>query len=357
VTATSAKRKPARKAAETTDKAAARRTTQRVIPVDRIDPDPDQPRKHFDPAKLQELADSIKELGVLQPVSVRFNPATRRYTLIMGERRWRASRMAGLAEIPAVIEHGLDDRETFARSVAENVGRADMTPIEEARAFQKLTADPYGYSVEEVGKLCGKSPAYVGWRIDLLNLCEPAQDALTKGHLPVGLSWYVAQLNPTNQTRFLAKWTRGDFPTIRDAEAFAQAARAEEQRQEQQGSFFVLADETAGDRTSGGQDALPGSLDIPEDERERIVADRKRLVGKIDKLSVAGEILSTLATTKPEELALLLSGTPGGVAGHRQRIEHLRDVAMKAMKNLREAQAIAAVRASALEINPAAAAE
>ncbi|MGO4430403.1 ParB/RepB/Spo0J family partition protein, partial [Streptomyces sp. MCAF7] len=122
-------------------------------------------------------------------------------------------------------------------AVAENVGRADMTPVEEAKAFHKLANA--GYEVDEVAELVGKSPAYVQWRIDLLRLCPEAQEALVKGQLPVGLAWFVGKLSNHNQVRFLARWVRGDFKSARDAEAFAQALHTEEKRQEEQGSFCV----------------------------------------------------------------------------------------------------------------------
>ncbi|MFJ5037971.1 ParB/RepB/Spo0J family partition protein [Streptomyces parvulus] len=330
------------------------KTVQKTVPIDRIERDPGQPRQLFDQAKLEELAGSIKELGLLQPVSLRYVPSTKKYVLIAGERRWRASKLAGLTEMPAVVSHGIQDgdRETLARQVAENCGRADMTPIEEAESFRRLTEA--GFTVEEVAKRVGKSGAYVGWRIDLLRLTEPLREALAKGHLQVGLAWYVSLLNADNQMRFLVRHARGEFKSVRDAEAFAQAARNEEKRQEEQGSFFVLSDEA----TDGNddQEAIPGSLDLPESEREQLVDDRRKLTGKIDKLSVMGEILSELASADPETLAVLLAGTPGGVPGHQLRIEHLRELTMKAHKNLRQAQAIAAVRAGSIAINPEAAA-
>ncbi|MGW4007929.1 ParB/RepB/Spo0J family partition protein [Streptomyces sp. NPDC004763] len=327
------------------------RTQLRTIPTAKIDRDPGQPREHFDEAALRELAASMGKLGQLQPINVRYNEDTKRYTIIMGERRWRAAQMAGLEKMKAVVMHGVGEgREVFAMAVAENVGRADMTPVEEAKAFHKLVEA--GYDLDEVAELVGKSAAYVQWRIDLLNLCPEAREALVKGQLPVGLSWYVGKLSNANQVRFLARWVRGDFKSARDAESFAQALHTEEKRQEQQGSFFVLSDEAAAARKDDGQDALPGSLDLPEEERERITADRAKLVGKIDKLGQAGEILSLLAASDPEELALLLSGTPGGIGGHRLRIKHLQDIATKAMANLRKAEMVAEVRASGLTVNP-----
>lgn len=353
-TAKSEKKAPApKKAAPKVTTPAEVKAVQKTVPIDRIDRDENQPRKVFDPVKLEELAGSIKELGLVQPVSLRYVPSTKRYVLIAGERRWRASKMAGLTELPAVVNHGVTEgaRETLARQVAENCGRDDMTPIEEAESFQRLVEA--GYTVDEVAKLVGKSPAYVGWRIDLLRLTGPLREALAKGHLQVGLAWYVSLLNADNQMRFLVRHTRGEFKSVRDAEAFAQAARAEEKRQEEQGSFFVLSDEATDNKDS--QEAIPGSLDLPESEREKLVDDRRKLVGKIDKLSLMGEILSELASADPEVLAVLLAGTPGGVPGHQLRIEHLRELTHKAHKNLRQAQAIAAVRAGSIAINPEAA--
>ncbi|MFI0827251.1 ParB/RepB/Spo0J family partition protein [Streptomyces roseolus] len=340
--------------ADTVAEAKAKAPTHKRVPIDRIDRDPSQPRQVFDQTALEELAGSMKRLGQLQPVSLRYVPSTKRYVLVMGERRWRAAQIAQLTELDAVVAHGIPDgdRETLARQVAENCGRADMTPVEEAESFKRLVDAEY--SIDEVSEMVGKSPAYVGWRIDLLRLCDTVREALSKGHIPVGLAWYVSLLNTDNQMRFLTRYTRGEFKSTRDAEAFAQAARAEEKRVEEQGSFFVLADEAAAPKN--GQEALPGSLDLPESEREKIVADRTKLTGRIDKLSVAGEILSELANADPETLALLLAGTPGGVPGHAQRIEHLRELTLRAQKNLRQAQAIAAVRASSIQINPEAAA-
>lgn len=338
----------AEKAAPT---AAEVKSVQKTIPIDRIDRDPNQPREIFDQAKLEELAGSMRELGQLQPITVRYIPGTRRYVVIMGERRWRAAGMAGLTEMTALVMHGIeaDSREILAMAVAENVGRADMTPMEEAKAFKRL--EKGGYTIDEIGGVCGKSPAYVGWRMDLLRLCEPAQEAVAKGHLSLNLAWYASQLSCDNQLRFLAKYARGAFNSDRDAEAFVKAARIEEERRESQGSFFVLADETPA-KPGDVQESLPGAHDVPEEERERIIADRSKLTKKIDKLSTAGEILSELATADPEELALLLAGVAGGVGAHQHRIEHLRNLTTKVIKNLRDAQAIAAVRAGAIEINP-----
>ncbi|MFJ7592518.1 ParB/RepB/Spo0J family partition protein [Streptomyces sp. NPDC097617] len=343
----------AEKAAETAEKA---KTVQKTIPIDRIDRDPNQPRELFDQAKLEELAGSMRKLGQLQPISVRYDTGTRRYTIIMGERRWRAAKMAGLTEMTALVLHGAvgGSRELLAKQVAENVGRADMTPMEEAKSFKDLEAA--GYTIDEIGEMCGRSPAYVGWRIDLLKLCGLVQDALAKGLLGVNLAWYAAQLSPQNQMRFLSRYTQGGFASDRDAEAFVKACRTEEERRESQGSFFVLSEENPA-KKGDVQESLLGDHDVPEEERERIISERSKLTKKIERLSAAGEILAELATADPEELALLLAGAAGGVEVHSKRMAHLRKLTGQVIGNLTKAQAIASVRAGGIEINPAAVAE
>ncbi|MFZ3595064.1 ParB/RepB/Spo0J family partition protein [Streptomyces sp. BH104] len=327
----------------------------KTIPRDRIDRDPDQPRKVFDQAKLEELAESMRELGQLQAITVRYVPGSRRYVIVMGERRWRAAEMAGLTEMHAMVLRGLDGgAETFARSVAENVGRADMTPLEEAEAFQKMR-DEYGYEVDDIAKRVGRSWNYVDLRLKLLDLVPAVQEALLKGHIPVGLAWYVAQISAANQQAFIARWTRGQFPSIRDAETFCQKVRSEEEQAKSQSVMFVLADEEAA--TGSGERSMFPELELSVDERERIVSDRHKLVKKIEKLSVAGEILTEIAAMDPAELALLLSGAHGGIPGNRMRIDHLKNIAAKASTNIRQASAVAEVRAGALRLVPEAEAE
>lgn len=341
----------AERAAETAQQA---KTSLRTIPTDKIIADPDQPREHFDETKLNELAASMKKLGQLQPVSVRYLGPKNGYMLIMGERRFRAAQIAGLTTMKAVVEYGIEagDRETLAKAVAENVGREDMTPIEEARAFQRLLdAD---YTIEEVVEMVGKSWNFVDLRLSLLKLIPSMQEALIKGVIPVGLAWYVSNLNAGNQAIFLGRWARGAFNGVRDAETFAQACRAEEQRIASQGSMFVLAEtvqEDDGQEPAGTQGSF-ADMDIPVDERDRIQGDRAALVKKIGKLSMAGEILTEIAAMDPGELALLLSGAHGGLTGNRMRIDHLKEVAAKASTKVRQAQAVASVRAGALQVAP-----
>ncbi|MGY3199734.1 ParB/RepB/Spo0J family partition protein [Streptomyces sp. TE5632] len=349
-----ARKTPAQKAAPVAPAAPAElKTGLKTIPTDRIDRDENQPREVFDEEKLQELADSLKEVGQQQAITVRYVPATKRYAIISGERRWRAAQMAGLTEMHAMIVHGLEGGaetlETFSRSVAENLGRADMTPLEEARAFQRLV--DFGLTPEEVAKRVGKSFNFVDLRLALLKLVPAVQEALLKGHVPVGLAWYAAQISPANQNAFIARWSRGQFSTIRDAEGFCQRVRSEEQEAASQSVMFVLAEE-APDPGKVDDSMFPELAEADIDRRERIVSDRNKLVSKIGKLGAAGEILLEIASMDPDELALLLAGAHGGIPGNRMRIDHLRQVATKASQNLAKAATAATVRAGALRIAP-----
>jgi ParB/RepB/Spo0J family partition protein len=347
-----ASKTPAKKTAAPTPAASAEhKTTLKVLALTAIERDPNQPREIFDEEKLQELADSIKELGVQQAITVRYT-GRGKYVLISGERRWRASQMAGLTEIPAMVMHGLEGGsetlEGFTRSVAENLGRADMSPLEEAKAFKKLT--DFGLTPEDVAKRIGKSWNHVDNRLQLLKLVPAVQEALIKGHLPVGLAWYAAQISPANQNAFLARWSRGQFTSPREAEQFCQRVRTEEQAAASQSVMFVLAEDVTDPNTVDA--TMFPELEVDVDRRERIIEDRAKLVKKIGRLGDAGAILQEIADMEPDELALLLSGAHGGIPGNRMRIDHLRQVATKASQNLAKAATAATVRAGALRVAP-----
>lgn len=302
--------------------------TQKTIAITRIDADPNQPRKEFDQALLEELAASLRAVGLLQPIRVRYNQATRRYTIIAGERRWRAAQLAGLTELPAVVEHGeADASTTFLKQIAENTGRADMTPLEEAEAFSKAVNE-LGVPLDEVARMCGKSAVYVEDRINLLGLSEASRDALAKGLLPIGLAWYTCRLTPAAQQTVLVKWVRGEFATQRDAERFAQSLR--EVESSEQGVMFAVSEPT-------------------EEEKQQIRRTRARVTSKVDQLDKAGAILEELANMDPTELARVLAGVNGGPAAYQKRVDALRRTAAKAVSNLGRA---AALLAAAVEMTP-----
>ncbi|OFW64441.1 MAG: hypothetical protein A2135_12190 [Actinobacteria bacterium RBG_16_67_15] len=155
-----------------------------LLPVDAVDPNPDQPRDRFTAEPLQGLADSIKEVGVLQPIVVRPAGANGRHVLVAGERRLRAARMAGLTEIPAVIRDG-DDQGRLVEAVVENVQREDLDPLEEAAAYRTLMED-FGLSHEQVATKVGKSRSAVTNSVRLLGLPGAIQTLLVAGKISAG---------------------------------------------------------------------------------------------------------------------------------------------------------------------------
>jgi ParB family chromosome partitioning protein len=137
----------------------------RNIPLERITPNPDQPRMNFDEVALAELAASIREHGVLQPILVRPTEVPQRYQLVAGERRWRAAKAAQLEVIPALIEQ-LDDETALEIGIIENLQREDLSPLEEAMIYDRMTHD-HGYSVRRLAQKIGKDKGYVENRLRL----------------------------------------------------------------------------------------------------------------------------------------------------------------------------------------------
>ena len=157
----------------------------RLIPISKIVPNPHQPRKEFDPQALEDLSSSIKVQGVLQPILVRPLPGGKDgFELVAGERRTRASKMAGLKEIPALVRN-LTDMETLAIALIENLQREDLNAIEEARGFQQLLKD-FGLNQEELARQVGKSRSALANSLRLLNLPDEIQADIQSGVLTAG---------------------------------------------------------------------------------------------------------------------------------------------------------------------------
>ena len=154
-----------------------------LLPIYKVEPNPDQPRHDFDEEELQNLAESIMEHGVVQPLTVReVNGGY--YQIIAGERRWRAARMANLSEIPAVIIEA-DDKKAMELALIENLQRQDLNPVEEALGYDRLIQE-YGLTQEDTAKRVGKSRPTVANALRLLNLCPEVLEAVRKGALSAG---------------------------------------------------------------------------------------------------------------------------------------------------------------------------
>lgn len=189
-----------------------------MLPVAAIEPHPEQPRRHFDEEALEELARSIAARGVIQPVVVR--PLTSgRYQLVAGERRWRAAQKARVHEIPAIVRQ-LDDREVTALALIENLQREDLNPIEEARAYQRLSEQD-GLTQQEIATFVDKSRSHVANLMRLLALPGEVLDLVERAQLSMGHARALAVLpDPVP----LARETVAKGLSVRDVERLAKRA-------------------------------------------------------------------------------------------------------------------------------------
>ena len=186
------------------------------LPVDLIDPNPEQPRRVFDVEQLEGLADSIRQHGVLQPVVVRRNGS--RYQLVVGERRWRATQQAGLKSIPAVIAD-VDERDRLELALVENVQRHDLNPIELAHAFLALSED--GTTQEEIGRRVSLDRSSVANHLRLLELPQELQSDVEAGRISVGHAKALLQLSNPERRHHLRDRIVNDGLSVRAAEAIA----------------------------------------------------------------------------------------------------------------------------------------
>lgn len=281
-----------------------------VLPIGEVRPNPDQPRKHFDAEALEELAASIRSSGLLQPITVRRVEAD--LVIVAGERRWRACHLAGLAEVEVRILDDLDEVDAYVLSVAENISRADMTVMEEVKAFDHLVRA--GKTTEEVAALFGKSGNHVRWRLDLLRLRPDAQDLLDRGVLRASLAWYLSELEPASQQTALRRYVQGEFASEAEAVAYAQAVKQRE-----------------------GTELLFGEEETVEQQQER-VARRKAARARLDAVAKAVGALEVIAAADPARLAEDLMGE---VASQAARMDDVLRVARRAAETMRQAKVIA----------------
>ena len=173
------------------DQETPEKTPYKLLPIYKVEPNPDQPRQDFDEEELAALSESIAEHGIIQPLTVR-ELDSGYYQIIAGERRWRAARMAGLSEVPAIVMEA-DDRKVKELALIENLQRQDLNPVEEALGYQSLMAD-YGLTQEEAAARVGKSRPSVANALRLLNLPDPLLEKLRAGELTAGHARAVLSL-------------------------------------------------------------------------------------------------------------------------------------------------------------------
>lgn len=215
----------------------------RQLPVDRIRRGSYQPRKQFDRDALQELADSLKEQGMIQPILVR--PFADGYELVAGERRWRAAQIAGMQEIPAIVRE-LDDQSVAAVSLIENIQRKDLNPLEEAMALQRLQSE-FGMTHQEVATAVGRSRTAVTNLMRLLDLHEEVKVMLDKGELDMGHARALLAIEP-NRQRELAREIVAKGLSVRAAERLVKAEKepAETSRPAKRDSDIVALEKSLG---------------------------------------------------------------------------------------------------------------
>lgn len=167
------------------EQATAQRRPDMMVPIERVHPNPDQPRRSFTPEQLEELASSIREKGIIQPLIVRPKPnESGAFEIVAGERRWRAAQMAQLHEIPVLVRD-FDDTEVLEVAIIENIQRADLNPVEEAAGYRALM-ERFGHTQEKLSEVLGKSRSYIANLMRLLHLPEEVQAYLRDGKISAG---------------------------------------------------------------------------------------------------------------------------------------------------------------------------
>ncbi|SDW78208.1 ParB/RepB/Spo0J family partition protein [Litoreibacter albidus] len=195
---------------------------ERIVPIERIEPNPDQPRRDFVKENLEELAESLRTKGIIQPLIVRVHPKhADRFEIVAGERRWRAAQMAQLHEVPVVLRE-LNDTEVLEIAIIENIQRADLNPVEEAMGYRQLQ-DKFGHTQEQLASALGKSRSHIANLMRLLNLPDDVVLLLRQGDLTIG---HARALITTDNASELARKVVKNGLSVRETERLAKVGLA-----------------------------------------------------------------------------------------------------------------------------------
>ncbi|WP_274558146.1 ParB/RepB/Spo0J family partition protein [Streptomyces spiramyceticus] len=293
-----------------------------------------QPREKFDKTALQELADSIKQYGLLQPVVVRKLQGEAGYELVAGERRYRANEMAGNITIEAKVllpqgEEEITDLDSFKRAMTENITRADMTPLEEARGYKKVLDLEDGATVQSVAKDFKKSTPYVTQRLALLDLRPELAQAVDDGHIGTAAAVQAAALSRDSQKNLFDKWKKGDFNGS-DNQLIHVAYAMRKQEKAQQESMVEVEEVSA-------------------EEKAAQSTARAKTRTDLDRIEQICGLLADIGKMKAEDLARHLEGEVGA---RLEQIDRVAEAVQKARWNLRQAKAHA--DAAELVVSPTA---
>ena len=218
------------------DQDAAEDSTYKLLPLHRVEPNPDQPRQDFDEEELAALAESIRVHGVLQPLTVR-ETGGGYYQIIAGERRWRASRMAGLTDVPAIVIEA-DDRKAKELALIENLQRQDLNSVEEALGYQSLMNE-FGLTQEEAAQRVGKSRPAVANALRLLTLDEKVLDMLRAGELTAGHAKAILMLKSEKKQLEAAQKIANLGLSVRQAELLCKNMSKEQPEKKEPATFQV----------------------------------------------------------------------------------------------------------------------
>ena len=221
-------------------------TAERLVPIEQISPNPEQPRKRFDPEDLNDLANSIKEKGVIQPLIVR-RRADGTFEIVAGERRWRASQMAKLHELPVIVRE-FTDVEVLEVAIIENIQRADLNSIEEAAGYRQLM-DRFGHTQEKMAEALGKSRSHIANLLRLLNLPDSVLEMVRGGELTAG---HARTLVPADDPVKLAKQIIAGGLSVRAAEALVKKSQAGDQDRSEKKTSRVNSEKDADTRALEG---------------------------------------------------------------------------------------------------------
>ncbi len=265
----------------------ARAVGVRLVPVDRIEPNPQQPRMSFDEAGLEELAASIKEHGVLQPILVRPVEGGR-YQLVAGERRWRASRAAELAQIPAIIE-AIDDQTALEIAIIENLQREDLSPLDEAVMYDRMVQD-HGYSVRKLAQKLGKDKGYIENRLRLADAPPEVKQLVSLRKDTLSHAYELLKVpDPKRRRRLAEQVARGELSLVKLRERVdGPSPRVERERPDGDGAETGGSPETdseGGPESPLAQSLADGRVEEPAITEDSLVAAKGHLAEALDELA------------------------------------------------------------------------
>ncbi|EAQ14099.1 ParB family chromosome partitioning protein [Maritimibacter alkaliphilus HTCC2654] len=251
-----------------------------LIPIENVEANPDQPRRRFTPEGLEDLANSIREKGIIQPLIVRPHPAKEgAYEIVAGERRWRAAQVAQLHEVPAIIR-GYNDTEALEVAIIENIQRADLNPIEEAAGYRDLM-EKFGHTQEKLAEALGKSRSHIANMMRLLNLPEEVLEMVVDGRLSAGAARAIITAeNPIELARRAVK----EGLSVRDIERLAKSPTSPKKQSTPAQKAQKDADTVALEKSLSAASGMKVSIDHKDGDDQGTVTIRYATLDQFDDL-------------------------------------------------------------------------